>query len=132
MKKLLAHFALKPQSLFLLDASGALFSALLLFFVLQPFSTYFGMPETQISPLAVIAVLLSLYSFSCFLFLKHKNRLFLSLLAVLNLLYCLLTLLLVILSYQNIQFIGILYFAGEISIILFLVVLEFKTAKQLR
>lgn len=131
MKKLLAQFTLKPQNLFLLDASGAIFSALLLFFVLKPFSTYFGMPETQISPLAVIAVFLSLYSFSCFLFVKNKNKLFLSLLAVLNLLYCLLTLALVILSHQNIQLIGILYFAGEIGIILFLVVLELKTAKQL-
>lgn len=130
MKKLLAHFTLKPQNLFLLDASGAVFSALLLFFILKPLSTYFGMPETQINPLAIIAIFLSLYSFSCFLFLKRKYKLFLTLLAVLNALYCILTLALVILSHQDIQFIGILYFAGEIGIILFLVVLELKTAKQ--
>ena len=121
-----------PKRIFLVDGAGALLSALMLGLVLTTFEPIFGMPAVALYPLAGIAAGLSLYSFlSYFLAGDHWSSL-LKGVAVANLLYCCLTIGLVTFMISELKALGLLYFAGEIVVIVILATLEFKVARYRR
>ncbi len=122
----LSYFKKQPRLFFLIDGIGALITSLLLFTVLTPFNEYFGMPKHLLYPLALIAIGFSLYSFTCYA-LKTKNwKLFLLIIAVANIIYCLLTIGLVLYNLSHMTILGIAYFMGECIIIGILVFVEIK------
>lgn len=117
---------LNPRIIFLLDSIGALVSGLMLGIVLVTFNKYIGMPRNILYILAAIAILFSIYSITCY-FLNLKNwRPFLKGIAVANILYCLTTAAAVLYFFSELTTIGILYFIGEIIIILTLSINELK------
>lgn len=118
------------KQIFLLDAIGATASAFLLGVIFPAFEDFFGMPLTVLYILASIACLLAVYSFTCFFRQPENWRLFLRIIAIVNLLYCCLTLGLVIYFYEVLTIWGLTYFIGEMLLILLLVSLEFKTANS--
>lgn len=120
------RFVIKPKTLFLIDSLGALLTAFFLFVVLRRFEVYFGMPEEILLWLSTIAIIFCVYSFACFIFLKEKWKLYLGIVAVANLLYCCLTLTLVIYNLEVLTFLGITYFVLEIVLIVTLVFIEIK------
>lgn len=118
----------EPENLFLLDALGATISAFFLGVILTSFEPLFGMPVSVLYILASVACLLAVYSFTCFFHQPENRRLFLRIIAIANLLYCCLTLVLVIYFYEALTVFGVAYFIGEMLLILLLVSLEFRTA----
>ncbi len=121
------NFKLNPRILFLVDGLGALTTAFFLFVILKTYNEYIGMPQLILNYLSIIAVLLSLYSMSCFSLLKNQSQIFLRIIGVANLLYCCLTMGLLIYNYQGLTILGATYFLTEIMIICGLAFVELKT-----
>jgi len=128
VREIISHLTVKPNTIFLIDSLGALLTALSLFVVLRNFNEYFGMPITILTCLSVIAACLCIYSMTCFFCLKENYVPFLRAISICNLLYCILTLALIIVYYPMLTVIGIAYFFIEIAIVCGLVYIEHKVA----
>lgn len=127
MNNILKQLALKPKILFLIDSLGALVTAFFLFFILRTFHAHFGMPQTILIYLSIVAIVFCLYSITCFLFLNNNWQPFLRIISIANLLYCCLTIGLVLYYYQRLTVLGMTYFSIEIIVICMLVFVELKT-----
>lgn len=126
--KTINDLAKKPQKLFLIDSLGALLTTFFLFVVLRNFYEYVGMPIPVLTYLSVIALGLCIYSTACFFFLKGNWTPFIRGISIGNLLYCILTMVLVIIYYSQLKTIGMIYFVIEVIIILGLVYIERNVA----
>jgi hypothetical protein len=124
MKKM----SVTPKQLFLIDNLGGLLSTLLLGVVLVRFKTAFGMPLHVLYTLSCIACVYALYSFLCYWQVKGNHRLYMQALAMANLLYCCLTVGLVIYHRQQLTKLGLTYFLLEIVVIVSLIIMELKTS----
>jgi peptidoglycan biosynthesis protein MviN/MurJ (putative lipid II flippase) len=131
---IIRQFTLSPKTLFLVDSLGALVTAFFLFAILRTFNEYVGMPQTALTYLSLIAVIFSLYSIACFFLLEANWQPFLRTISIANLLYCCLTMGLVIYYYPSLTILGITYFLAEIIVVCGLVFVELKTlrGKQVR
>ncbi len=132
LKSALHYFSKKPGTLFLLDGLGAALTALSLFFVLRPYCNAIGMPVNILSCLSLIGLCYCAYSMSCYFLLKDRWTGFLRIIGFGNLLYCLLTMIFLTVYYQDLTPLGLIYFFGEILIILLLVYIELSVATLLR
>ena len=131
VSKIIKQLCSDPKKLFLIDSIGALTTAFLLFIVLRNFNEYFGMPERISTYLAVIAVCFCIYSTTCFFVIKAKWTTFIKGISIANLLYCILTIGLIIFYHPQLTTIGIVYFLGEIAIICGLVYIELNVANEI-
>ena len=116
-------------------ALSAFITAFFLFVILINFNEYFGMPPTILTCLSIIVAFFCIYSMSCFFFLKENWTRFIRTISIANLLYCILTMGLVIVNYSILTTLGIAYFLVEIIIIFGLVYIELivtNTIKQNR
>ncbi len=119
---------MNPYKIFLIDGIGASLSVLFLGLLLLTFEAYFGMPKNVLYGLATLASILAVYSLSCYFF-KVKNwRLFLKIVAFANLLYCCISLALMLYFYQKLTLLGLAYFLGEKIVVLILAGFEIKMA----
>jgi hypothetical protein len=119
-----------PGNIFLLDGMGALLSAVLLVFLVAPFESFFGLSPKIAYYLSIPAFCFSLYSLSCyFLHVRHWKP-YMRLVAIANFVYCCVTFGLVVQQYRLLTVLGILYFLGEIIIILSLISIESKTIRK--
>ncbi|MFN3404354.1 MAG: hypothetical protein ACK40G_09700 [Cytophagaceae bacterium] len=121
-----AAVSISRNKLFLIDSLGALLTAVLLFFVVRRHEAHFGMPEIPISILSLIAIIFSVYSFCCFLFVKNSWKLFLKIIIKGNIMYCCTTMALVLYNLNHITGLGMAYFSIEVVIIGGLVYFEIK------
>ena len=121
---------LKPRNLFLLDGIGAIVSATFLGVILVRLEQYIGMPNDTLYLLAILALGLSLYSLSCYLFFPSKWKPFLKFIAAANSMYCLFTLCLIGYHFQSLSLLGLSYFLLEICVIILLVRIEWKTISR--
>ena len=122
------HHKLQPKTIFLIDGMGALASAVLLGLILTRLETFFGLPKNVLYVLAGIALLLAVYSLSNAFMQQINPSRRLKLIAVANLLYCLLTVVLLFIFYPQLTIFDVFYFMGELLIILSLASLEMKAA----
>lgn len=119
-----------PQKLFLVDGVGALISAFLLGVVLVNFEEVFGMPKDALYFLAILPIFFAAYDFICY-FLKLDNwQPFLKVIAILNICYCILSIIEMTIHYDSLTKLGIAYFVGEIIIVFGLGLYELKVAKS--
>lgn len=118
------NLKLNPERIFLVDSFGAFISALFLFVVLAPNEAYFGMPRVELIYLSIIAFTFFVYSLSCYLFVHNRRKAFLKLIMVANILYCCLTVGLVLYHFANLTIPGLVYFLVECMLIIGLLVLE--------
>ena len=130
MPSLLQRLTKNPKLLFFVDGIGAWFSAFLLSMVLAKFESTFGMPLNVLIILALVPGFFAFYSFACYFFLKDNWSPFLKSIAIANLLYCLVTIGLVIYHYEKLTFLGVGYFAIEVLVVSVLIVLEFKASSK--
>lgn len=130
MREIIRRLTQKPKTLFLVDSLGALVTVFFLFTILRPFHKYFGMPQITLTYLSLIAAIFCLYSITCFLLLKHNWQPFLRTISIANLLYCSLTIGLVIYYYYSLTLLGITYFLVEIILVCGLVFVELKTLRK--
>lgn len=132
LNKLISHLAENQKTLFLIDSLGAALTAFILFVMMRHFKQHFGMPKTVLIFLLASAVCFSIYSAVCSLFLKARRTLFISLIGFANLLYCVLTIGLVIKYRHLLTLIGIGYFLIETVIICTLSYLELNAVKEIK
>ena len=118
----------KPKKLFLIDGLGALFTTFFLCVVLRNFYEYVGMPISALTYLSVISACLCVYSMSCFSFVKGNLIPFIRRISIGNLLYCILTMVLILIYYSQLKTIGMIYFVIEVIIIIGLVYIELNVA----
>ena len=104
----------EPKKLFLIDGFGALISAFLLGIVLVQYESAFGMPRKELYILSLLAVGFAIYSFTCSWKLPQNWQIYMKTIAVVNSLYCCLTLGLMFYHREVITTLGIVYFLGEI------------------
>lgn len=112
--------------LFLIDGLGASVSAFFLGVVLIRFENTFGMPRSVLYFLALLPCIFAIYSFGCYFFVKGNHRSYLRGVAVANLLYCVLTIGLVIFHFESLTLLGLLYFFIELIVIVLLVSVELR------
>ncbi len=132
ISKIIKQLSLMPKKLFLIDSLGALVTAFFLFIVLKDFNEYFGMPITILNYLSSIAACLCIYSITCFVIIKKNWIPFIRIISTANLLYCILTISLIIFYHHQLTIFGIAYFLGEIAIILGLVYIELNVATSIK
>ena len=120
----------EPRTLFLIDGVGALLSAFMLGILLPSFERIFGMPAPVLYLLAGMALVFALYSFTCYRRFGQHWRPFLKGIAIINLSYCALTLVLSFYHYTSLTLLGWIYFIVEIIIVVSLAFIELKTANS--
>jgi hypothetical protein len=120
---------IRRKSLFLVDASGALLTALVLFITGEVDHNFFGMPQAVMKGLATIAVILCVYSTLCFFALSNTVRPFLRAIAMANLSYCCLTAVLLVYHFTLITLAGLIYFIAEMLVIVVLASVEWRASQ---
>lgn len=113
------------QKIFLVDAAGAAISVLFLAF-LYSFEELFGMPRSVLMLFIFIAISFSIYSTAMYLINPANWKIYLLIIAVLNISYCIFTVYHIILNLNTLTLPGRLYFAAEILLVLTLSVYELK------
>ncbi len=127
--KIISTETLNKKNAFLIDGIGALISGLSLYFVLGSFESLFGMPASMVKNLAMLPFLYSLYSLLCHK-IKPKSRKFLKIIAILNLVYCLISITLVVIYADVIKPLGFMYFVMEKLIVIPLALWEWKVSEK--
>ncbi len=121
---------LSPRGLFLIDALGALTSAILLGLILPYFKEFIGMPKHILWVLAIVALLFFFCSISCYLKLPVNLKYYMRGIAIANFLYCILTTSLLIFFWLEVTLLGRVYFIGELILIMGLVLLESRMSSK--
>jgi energy-converting hydrogenase Eha subunit G len=123
IKKIANTISSRPYQIFLIDGFGALLTTGLLYFIVARIDFLFKIPQSTVYLLAGIALCFAIYSLSCYT-LRPKNwKPCLKVIMVANLLYCMLTLGLLMSNPVTIW--DVLYFMGEVIIVLILVRIEY-------
>ena len=118
---------LSIRKIFLIDSIGALLSAVLLGLVFVHYHSLIGMPIHILRVLAGVVVLFMIYSFSCYYINPVNAKTRLRTIAIANLLYCVTTLILMGVYFDELTLLGFTYFILEILVIAFLARFEFKS-----
>ena len=119
----------EPRKLLLLDGLGALISAIMLGGVLVSFQQHIGMPYYILYSLALAAVCFAIFSLSSSLRKSSDPKRSLRIIAIVNILYCVISIGLVIHFYSLLTIFGIGYFLLEKVVVLSLVFLELKVSR---
>ena len=119
-----------PKNLFLIDGLGALLSAFLLGVVLVKLQSLIGMPTNQLYFLAAIPCFFALYDLICYFGVGENWRPYLKGIAIANLLYCVLSIGLLIFHFPKLTGLGVAYFVIEILIVVAIAWWELKTVSD--
>lgn len=117
------------RSIFLFDAVGALLSAMLSLVILPNFSELLGLPKEYLHALGIFPIIYGAYSLSCYFLIKKYHPLLLLGIIAANLLYCLISVGLII-FYKSLTGMGQALLFAEILVILFVVTVELKVYKK--
>jgi hypothetical protein len=121
---------LLTKKIFLVDGIGALLSAVLLGVVLVKLAPYFGMPIVILHKLAIAACGFACYSFACYLLVRNSWKPFISVIMVINFLYCVVTSYLLFVFYDSLTILGFTYFSLEIIVILTITFFEYRALRS--
>ena len=125
---LITKAELNPKKLFLIDGFGAILSAFLLGVVLVKFEEIFGIPTSVLYFLATIPIFFVIYDVFCYQ--KHlKIGILLKGIAVLNILYCCISIGLISYHFSSITILGWTYIIVEIILVSFLAMIEFRVGE---
>lgn len=130
MRGLINKLSAYSHRIFLIDGTGALITAVLLFFVVRPTTGCFSELSPRIDQLATAALVFSFYSFSCFFFAGKRWRLLLGIICAANVVYCLCTAWTVARFSERISPLALVYFSVEITVILALGFAELQLLRK--
>lgn len=119
---------LSIKKLFLIDGIGAVLSAFLLGIILVRFEHVFGMPRRALYFLSVFPCIFALYDLTCYLLNSEKSKVLLKIIAFLNIAYCFISIPFIFKYYQNLTYLGLIYFILELAILILLISIELKIA----
>ena len=128
MRKLIQRFSNQPKQLLAVDAVGALVSAFLLGVVLVWLEPLFGIPSEVLYVLALLPCGFVVYDAIGWFVVRKNVGHWLRGIAVMNVLYCVVSLGLAGLHWERLTGLGWLYLVGEVGIILMLVRLEWAVS----
>lgn len=117
-----------PKKLFAIDAIGALISSIMLGVILTYIQPLIGLPKSILYKLSIVALVLFTYSSLCFIFIKHSFSPFLITIGIANLCYCIASVYLITIHFEELTLLGVTYFILEKVIVLTLAYIEIKTA----
>jgi hypothetical protein len=117
---------LKPKTLFVLDAIGALVSAFLLGVVLVQYQAVFGIPIHVLHILAVFPCLFAMYDVGCLIAKPTNIGAYLKGIAFMNLGYVVLSLSLAFIHQDAITLFGWMYLFGEVAIVSLVAMVELR------
>ena len=120
---------ISAKRMLLLDGLGAIVTATMLGQVLARFEHIFGMPKDILYLLSGVALCFAAFSILSHLFVKKAFSINLRIILVANFSYCIATASLVVLLYEELTWLGVSYFIGEIIVVLGIVYAEYKTVK---
>jgi len=115
-----------------MDGIGAILSAFLLGVVLVRFESIFGIPYSTLYLLASIPIFFAIYDFLSYRMDHVKTDRFLMGIAVMNLLYCCLSIGFAIYHKHTITGLGWTYIIVEVLIITALAIFEIRIARKLK
>jgi hypothetical protein len=121
---------MNDRTIFLLDGIGALLSLTFTGLILPHFSEIVGISKNLIYILAIFPAIYTIYSLTCYFFIKPTKPWMLLTIIFGNLIYCLVSCTL-ILFHETLTFIGKSLFFGEILIVLAVIALELKIYRKL-
>lgn len=119
----------RPRTLFLVDAGGALVTALLVGVALPALGEHIGMPRPVLRALALTAAVFAAYSLTCAATRPTRWPGYLRGIALANAGYCAVTVALLIRFSAALRVLDWLYFVGEIVVVCALVTLELRVAR---
>jgi hypothetical protein len=125
MNKLLTLAADNPSKLYLVDAAGALVSALMLGWVLPQLESFFGIPAEALYLLAIPPVVFIFIDLSALVLPSLRWR-GLAVIAVANTVYCIASLAFLLTHLQHIRWPGMAYLLGEVTLVLCLAWVEWR------
>lgn len=131
MHQLIDYFTNNPKKLFIADATGAFLSGAVLYIISQCFNHLFNIPVVLFPVLLWIVLGFFLYSTCCALFATKNWRKLVLVICMLNLLYCLLTMVIAVIYYHTLSSIAIAYFVSEIIIIGLVVYIELGCLRKI-
>ena len=131
IKKFIEKAESNPKIIFLIDGLGAGLTAFMLGVVLVRLEHIFGIPPSTLYFLALIPILYVIYDIYCYN--KAKNNLpkFIKGIAVLNLIYCFVSLVSAFYHRGAISMLGWVYVIIEIIIIIVIASIEYKISNKL-
>lgn len=115
---------LNKKNIFLVDGIGALLTAFNVGVLLVHFNEYIGMPIRVLYPLALAGVVFAMYSLTNHFKGFRNGGPRLSIIAVANLVYCCITILLMLRHSETLTYLGYLYFIVEVGIVVILSIYE--------
>ncbi|MEM8909541.1 MAG: hypothetical protein AAGD05_16965, partial [Bacteroidota bacterium] len=92
--------------------------------------SFFGMPAKVLYYLAFVACVFAGYSFLCYRYVEKNWRRYMSIIAIVNVLYCVVTLYLVVNLHPQLTLWGQIYFILEVMIVVALALVELKIANH--
>jgi hypothetical protein len=119
----------KGYKLFLIDATGAVFSVLFLS-LLYSSDEFFGMPKSVIKIFILIATTFFVYSSTTYFVRPANWKFYLKIMATLNISYCLFTGYQILQNLDNLTLYGYIYFVAEILVILILSTYEINNVRR--
>lgn len=119
-----------PERIFLVDGLGAAYSATMLGVVLAAFVPIFGMPTTVLYPLCTAASSFAVYSLSCHLIRPRRWQIFLRGIAILNLAYCVASMVLMSIYWNSLTIWGAAYFVSEKFVVIGLALQELSLSRK--
>jgi len=129
---IVAFLQADPRRAFAIDGVGALVSAVALGLVLPSFAVELGTTRPALYVLAALPVVFALYDLACVLLRAPRWRAALRVIAAANAAYAPISIAVLIGDGVGLSALGYAYFAGEITIVLALALLQLRTASLTR
>jgi len=129
---MLQNLTSNPKKVFFIDGMGGVLSALFLGVVLVGMEDRIGMPVPVLYVLASIAGVFAVYSMCCRFLLTAQHKPFLLAITVANILYCCVTIGLVLYFYDVLTSLGMVYFVLELFVLIALIAIELNTLSKMR
>ncbi len=120
-----------PRNLLLLDGFGAMVSAIMVGLVLPQFENQLGIPSTTLQYLGAIPIPFIMYDGFGYSNWNNYQKPYLLNIAILNFIYCGISLTAILYHSTTITHLGYMYFLGEIALILLLVYFEWNVHKKI-
>ncbi len=121
---------LNPKKLFLIDGFGAILSAFLLGVVLVKFEEIFGIPSSVLYFLAMLPIFFLIYDIYSYRK-QLKIGVLLKGIAILNVMYCGVSIGLVFYHFNTITILGWAYIIVEIILVGFLAMIEYSVGRSI-
>lgn len=119
---------MNPKSYFIIDYLGALISSCMIGIVLVRYESFFGIPSEILYWLAAFPILFAIYDLMCYFFASDHISRWLKGIAVMNISYCIFSIIAAYYHAQSITIYGWLYIILEVIIVIYIAYREWRAS----